>query len=171
MTKYGGAVAACGLAGGMDLPATVAPFILRGVALLGVDSSWRRSRCGSKPGAASPRDLDRDKLAAMTTTIPFDEVIEAGRRSSTARCAAGSWSRSGSGCIFPAARAPSAALRPASRALDQPALLAISPAAKSMKARTRADGEVRVGEQPQAGREVRVPAAVSRDEVGRGDRR
>src|SRR5690606_38088000 len=38
MTAYGGAVAACGLAGGMDLPATVAPFILRGVSLLGVDS-------------------------------------------------------------------------------------------------------------------------------------
>ena len=43
-TRYGGAVAACGLAGGMDLPATVAPFILRGVTLLGVDSvqcPWR----------------------------------------------------------------------------------------------------------------------------------
>src|SRR5690606_14676097 len=38
MTKYGGAVAACGLAGGMDLPSSVAPFILRGVSLIGVDS-------------------------------------------------------------------------------------------------------------------------------------
>ena len=38
MTRYGGAVAACGLAGGMDLPTTVAPFILRGVSLLGIDS-------------------------------------------------------------------------------------------------------------------------------------
>ena len=38
MTRYGGAVAACGLAGGMDLPASVAPFILRGVSLLGIDS-------------------------------------------------------------------------------------------------------------------------------------
>ena len=38
MTKYGGAVAACGLAGGMDLPSSVAPFILRGVSLLGIDS-------------------------------------------------------------------------------------------------------------------------------------
>ena len=52
MTRYGGAVAACGLAGGMDLPTSVAPFILRGVALFGVDSvmcpqktrreAWRR---------------------------------------------------------------------------------------------------------------------------------
>ena len=38
MTRYGGAIAACGLAGGMDLPATVAPFILRGVSLIGIDS-------------------------------------------------------------------------------------------------------------------------------------
>ena len=45
MTKYGGAVAACGLAGGMDLPASVAPFILRGVSLLGIDSV----QCPPKP--------------------------------------------------------------------------------------------------------------------------
>jgi acrylyl-CoA reductase (NADPH) len=79
-TRYGGAVAACGLAGGMDLPATVAPFILRGVALLGVDSvqcpaarrleAWRRLAA----------DLDRGKLAAMTRTIPLAEVFEAGAR-------------------------------------------------------------------------------------------
>ena len=41
MTRYGGAVAACGLAGGMDLPTSVAPFILRGVSLLGIDSVMR----------------------------------------------------------------------------------------------------------------------------------
>src|SRR5208283_2404816 len=80
MTRYGGAVAACGLAGGMDLPTTVAPFILRAVTLIGIDSvqcpmarrleAWRR--------LAS--DLDREKLAAMTQTIPFDETFEAGRR-------------------------------------------------------------------------------------------
>jgi len=79
-TRYGGAVAACGLAGGMDLPATVAPFILRGVTLAGIDSvqcpmprrleAWRR--------LAS--DLDREKLRAMTQTIPFADVFEAGRR-------------------------------------------------------------------------------------------
>jgi acrylyl-CoA reductase (NADPH) len=79
-TRYGGAVAACGLAGGMDLPATVAPFILRGVSLLGIDSvqcptarrleAWRRLTL----------DLDRDKLAAMTRTIPLAEVFDAGAR-------------------------------------------------------------------------------------------
>ena len=52
-TRYGGAVAACGLAGGMDLPATVAPFILRGVTLAGVDSVNARCRAGSRPGAGS----------------------------------------------------------------------------------------------------------------------
>jgi acrylyl-CoA reductase (NADPH) len=79
-TRYGGAVAACGLASGMDLPATVAPFILRGVSLIGVDSvncpmstrleAWRRLAA----------DLDRHKLAAMTQTIPFGEVFAAGRK-------------------------------------------------------------------------------------------
>src|ERR1700730_400147 len=77
-TRYGGAVAACGLAAGMDLAATVAPFILRGVSLLGIDSvhcpaarrleAWRRLAL----------DLDRLKLAAMTETIPLDEVFAAG---------------------------------------------------------------------------------------------
>jgi acrylyl-CoA reductase (NADPH) len=75
MTKYGGAVAACGLAGGMDLPTSVAPFILRGVSLLGIDSvvaplakrkeAWKRLENG----------LARGKLAAMTTEIPLSEVI------------------------------------------------------------------------------------------------
>ncbi len=76
MTRYGGAVAACGLAGGMDLPTSVAPFILRGVSLLGIDSvmcpldkrvaTWKRLET----------DLDRQKLAAMTTDIPLEAVIE-----------------------------------------------------------------------------------------------
>ena len=80
MTRYGGAVAACGLAGGMDLPTSVAPFILRGVALIGIDSvmcpptlrreAWRRL------GA----QLDRQKLAQITTEISLSGVIEAGRR-------------------------------------------------------------------------------------------
>jgi acrylyl-CoA reductase (NADPH) len=74
-TKYGGVVAACGLAQGMDLPASVAPFILRGVSLLGIDSvmcalprrreAWRRLA----------RDLDNGPLAAMTTTIGLGEVF------------------------------------------------------------------------------------------------
>jgi acrylyl-CoA reductase (NADPH) len=80
MTRYGGAVAACGLAGGMDLPASVAPFILRGVSLLGVDSvmcplplrqeAWRRLET----------DLPRDKIAAIATEIGLSDVIETGKR-------------------------------------------------------------------------------------------
>jgi acrylyl-CoA reductase (NADPH) len=80
MTRYGGAVAACGLAGGMDLPASVAPFILRGVALLGIDSvmcpqkirreAWRRLGTG----------LDRQSLAQISGEIDLSGVIEAGRR-------------------------------------------------------------------------------------------
>ena len=76
MTRYGGAVAACGLAGGMDLPTSVAPFIFRGVSLLGIDSvmcplvkrtnAWKRLET----------DLDRQKLAAMTTEIPLEAVID-----------------------------------------------------------------------------------------------
>jgi len=80
MTRYGGAVAACGLAGGMDLPTTVAPFILRGVSLIGIDSvmcplarreaAWRRLET----------DLDREKIAAMANEIGLEEVIATGRR-------------------------------------------------------------------------------------------
>ncbi|MGL5362948.1 MAG: MDR family oxidoreductase, partial [Bosea sp. (in: a-proteobacteria)] len=78
MTRYGGAVAACGLAQGMDLPASVAPFILRGVALLGVDSVMCPKPRRIEAWARLARDLDRDSLAAMTKTIPLSEVVEAG---------------------------------------------------------------------------------------------
>jgi acrylyl-CoA reductase (NADPH) len=75
MTKYGGSVAACGLAGGMDLPTSVAPFILRGVSLLGIDSVMapisRRKEAWKRLETA----LDRGKLAAMTTEIPLSDVI------------------------------------------------------------------------------------------------
>jgi acrylyl-CoA reductase (NADPH) len=74
-TKYRGVVAACGLAGGMDFPATVAPFILRGVSLVGVDSgmcprverleAWRRLG----------QDLDPTKLDAMTQEIGLSDVV------------------------------------------------------------------------------------------------
>jgi acrylyl-CoA reductase (NADPH) len=79
MTKYGGAIAACGLAQGMDLPASVAPFILRGVALLGVDSVMCPKPRRLEAWARLASDLDRDKLAAMTTTIPLESVIETGK--------------------------------------------------------------------------------------------
>jgi acrylyl-CoA reductase (NADPH) len=78
MTKYGGAIAACGLAAGMDLPASVAPFILRGVCLLGIDSVMcpigRRRAAWTRLAS----DLDKSKLTEMTSEIPLDQVIEAG---------------------------------------------------------------------------------------------
>jgi acrylyl-CoA reductase (NADPH) len=80
MSRYGGVFAACGLAGGIDLPTSVAPFILRGVSLLGIDSvmcplvlrqeAWRRLAT----------DLDGAKIAAMTTEIGLADVVDAGRR-------------------------------------------------------------------------------------------
>jgi len=79
MTKYRGAIAACGLAGGMDLPATVAPFILRAVALLGIESVMAPKPLRLEAWRRLAQDLDRDKLAAMTTTIGLEEVIGAGR--------------------------------------------------------------------------------------------
>lgn len=73
--RYGGAVAACGLAGGMDLPTTVAPFILRGVSLLGIDSV---NAPKPKREAAYRRlmtDLDQAKLSSMTREIDLGDVI------------------------------------------------------------------------------------------------
>jgi acrylyl-CoA reductase (NADPH) len=79
-TQFDGAVAACGNARGMDLPATVAPFILRGVSLLGVESVRPRIALRREAWARLARDLDRDKLAAMTETIPFAEALERARQ-------------------------------------------------------------------------------------------
>src|SRR4051812_35165557 len=79
MTKYRGAIAACGLAGGMDLPSSVAPFILRGVALLGIDSVMAPKTLRLEAWSRLARDLDLGKLAAMTTTVGLDRVIETGR--------------------------------------------------------------------------------------------
>jgi acrylyl-CoA reductase (NADPH) len=78
-TRYGGAVAACGLAQGMDLPASVAPFILRGVSLLGIDSVMCPRPRRLEAWQRLARDLDAAKLAALTTTIGFDEVPETAR--------------------------------------------------------------------------------------------
>ena len=74
MTKAGGAVAACGNAAGMDLPTSVAPFILRGVSLLGINSVTQPRARREEAWARLARDLDRDKLKAMTTTIGFDDI-------------------------------------------------------------------------------------------------
>jgi acrylyl-CoA reductase (NADPH) len=77
-TKYGGAVAACGLAGGMDFPASVAPFILRGVTLYGIDSvrAPKAKRLASRNALAA--DLDPAKLEAMTHEIALADALTAG---------------------------------------------------------------------------------------------
>ena len=78
--RYGGAVAACGLAQGADLPATVMPFILRGVALLGVDSVMAPPALRREAWARLARDLDPQRLESMITEIGLDEAIEAAGR-------------------------------------------------------------------------------------------
>ncbi len=75
--SYGGAVAACGLAGGMDLPTSVAPFILRGVSLLGIDSVQMPMPRRRKAWQRLASDLDVKKLAAMTKTIKLNQVRQA----------------------------------------------------------------------------------------------
>ncbi len=77
-TRYRGAVAACGLAGGKALPATVAPFILRGVSLIGVDSVQCPMPQRLEAWSRLARDLDRGKLARMTQTVPFDQTFDVG---------------------------------------------------------------------------------------------
>ena len=80
MTRSRGAVAACGLAGGMDLPTSVAPFILRGVSLLGIDSVYRPRADREEAWKRLEFDLDRGKLLEMTNEIGLSDVIEAGRQ-------------------------------------------------------------------------------------------
>ena len=80
MTKYGGAIAACGLAGGMDLPSSVAPFILRGVCLLGIDSVMCPIELRKVAWSRLASDLDRAKLTEITHEINLDQVIDAGAR-------------------------------------------------------------------------------------------
>ena len=75
MTRSDGAVAACGLAGGMDLPTSVAPFILRGVALLGVNSVTCPLALRREAWQRLESDLGRDKLATMTSEIGLADVI------------------------------------------------------------------------------------------------
>ena len=74
-TKALGAVAACGLAQGMDLPASVAPFILRGIALIGINSVTATRERRIEAWDRLARDLDPAKLAALTTTIGFDDIV------------------------------------------------------------------------------------------------
>ena len=78
--RYGSSVAACGLAGGNDLPTTVLPFILRGVNLLGIDSVMCPMPLRLEIWRRLAHDLPTDKLAAATETIPLGEVMAAGTR-------------------------------------------------------------------------------------------
>jgi acrylyl-CoA reductase (NADPH) len=80
MTRYGGAVAACGLAGGMDLPTSVAPFILRGVSLIGIDSVMCPMELRQQAWRRLETELDRGKIAAMTSEVDLANVIETGTR-------------------------------------------------------------------------------------------
>jgi acrylyl-CoA reductase (NADPH) len=74
--RYRGAVAACGLAQGMDFPASVAPFILRGVRLIGVDSVMAPRAEREEAWARLAAELDRAKLASMATPIGLAQAIE-----------------------------------------------------------------------------------------------
>jgi acrylyl-CoA reductase (NADPH) len=80
MTKYRGAIAACGLAAGMDLPSSVAPFILRGVCLLGIDSVMCPIELRKFAWSRLASDLDSGKLAEITHEIGLEGVIEAGAK-------------------------------------------------------------------------------------------
>src|ERR1700757_1825062 len=75
MTKYRGAIAACGLAAGMDLPSSVAPFILRGVCLLGIDSVMCPIEKRRLAWSRLAIDLDQGKLAEITQEIALSDVI------------------------------------------------------------------------------------------------
>ena len=78
--RYGGAVAACGLAQGHDLPVTVMPFILRGVSLLGVDSVMAPQALRRQAWARLARDLDLAALDGLTTEIGLSDALDGARR-------------------------------------------------------------------------------------------
>ena len=75
--RHGGAVAACGLAQGMDFPTTVAPFILRGVTLIGIDSVQATQAQRHTAWSRLATGLDRDTLATIASTIPLSDAIAA----------------------------------------------------------------------------------------------
>jgi acrylyl-CoA reductase (NADPH) len=74
-TRYGGAVSACGLAQGMDFPATVAPFILRGVSLLGIDSVVAPKERRLTAWERLARDLDGAALDSIAQRIGLGQAI------------------------------------------------------------------------------------------------
>ena len=88
--RYGGAVAACGLAGGNDLPTTVVPFLLRGVTLYGIDSVMCPAERRAHVWRRAAELLDLDRLEAMTSEVTLDELPRSPTRSSPAAPAAAS---------------------------------------------------------------------------------
>ncbi len=78
-TRYGGTVAACGLAGGHDLPGSVMPFILRGVTLAGVDSVYAPMARREEAWSRLARDLDPALLESMTTEVPLAQALDKAR--------------------------------------------------------------------------------------------
>jgi acrylyl-CoA reductase (NADPH) len=79
-TRYGGVVAACGLAQGGDLPTTVMPFILRGVRLIGVDSVMAPLALRQQAWARLAQDLDPAVLDRMTTEVDLEGAVAAAQR-------------------------------------------------------------------------------------------
>jgi acrylyl-CoA reductase (NADPH) len=79
-TRYGGAVACCGLAQGLDLPGSVAPFILRGIALLGIDSVMAPMALRDQAWSRLASDLDPGLLERMTTEIALDDAVGAAQK-------------------------------------------------------------------------------------------
>ena len=77
-TRYGGTVAACGLAQGMDLPGSVAPFILRGITLCGIDSVMAPMALRTAAWARLAADLDLAKLESITREIALADAVQAG---------------------------------------------------------------------------------------------
>ncbi|MBY4898264.1 MDR family oxidoreductase [Cupriavidus sp. AU9028] len=78
--RYGGLITACGLAQGMDFPANMAPFILRGVTLLGIDSVMAPMARREQAWQRLAQDLAPDRLAALTSEIGLGDAIAAGQR-------------------------------------------------------------------------------------------
>ncbi|MBL8340394.1 MAG: oxidoreductase [Rubrivivax sp.] len=79
-TRYGGIVAACGLAQGMDLPGSVAPFILRGVALAGIDSVMAPRALRERAWALLAAELAPATLESLMTEVPLEGALEAAQR-------------------------------------------------------------------------------------------
>lgn len=79
-TKYSGVVTACGLAGGMDLPVTVAPFILRGVSLIGVDSVMASQEVREAAWNRLAKDLKLEAIGKIATVVGLQGAIDVGRQ-------------------------------------------------------------------------------------------